>query len=89
MELGLYVPIINYNSVKKEVVIAVLKAFKLLEEMSGSQKNLIDIVAFGRIYTGMVHMSVPLNSSFIYKLWPITWSACTNILKEFGYTERA
>ena len=53
--------------------------------MSGSQKNLIDILAFGKDlnYKG----ACASNSSFIYKLWPTTWLACTNILKEFGYTE--
>ena len=55
--------------------------------MSGSQKNLIDILAFGRdLYCKGARTCAP-NSSFIYKLWPTTWSACTNILKEFGYTE--
>ena len=39
---------------KKEVALAVLKAFKLLEEMSGLHKNLIDILAFVGICTAMV-----------------------------------
>ena len=82
-----YVQLTYYiiSSIKKEVALAVLKAFKLLEEMNGSHKNLIDILAFGRdLYCSGA--SVP-NSSCTFKLWPTTWSACINILKEFGYTE--
>ena len=53
--------------------------------MNGSQKNLIDILAFGKdLYC---KGACAPNSSYTYKLWPTTWSACTNILKEFGYTE--
>ena len=41
----------NYSRihVKKEIAITVLEAFQLLEEMSRSHKNLVDIIAFGRI----------------------------------------
>ena len=57
---GIQGSICNYSSVKKEVVIAVLKAFKLLEEMSGSQKNLIDILAIGRdLYCKGAHVCTP------------------------------
>ena len=44
----MYIPIINYSRINKEVVIAVLKTFRLLEEISELQKNLINILAFGR-----------------------------------------
>lgn len=73
------------TDVKKEVAIAVLKAFQLLEEMNGSHKNLLDILAFGRdLYCKGACADV---SSSSFKLWPTTWSASINILKEFGYKE--
>ena len=53
--------------------------------MSGSHKNLLDIIAFGRdlYYKGHGTHDSPAN----FKLWPTSWSACINILKEFGYKE--
>ena len=57
----------NYSriDVKKEIAITVLEAFKLLEEMSRSHKNLLDIIAFGRICItkAVVHMvQLPISS---------------------------
>ena len=57
----------NYSriDVKKEIAITVLEAFQLLEEMSRSHKNLLDIIAFGRICItkAVVHMvQLPISS---------------------------
>ena len=77
----------NYSRihVKKEIAISVLEAFQLLEEMSRSHKNLLGNIAFGRdlYYKG----SSAHGSTANFKLWPTSWSACINILKEFGYKE--
>ena len=57
----------NYSRihVKKEIAITVLEAFQLLEEMSRSHKNLLDIIVFGRICItkAVVHMvQLPISS---------------------------
>ncbi len=36
------------QDVDRDIAVAIVKAFSLIEEMGGSQKNLLDIVAFGR-----------------------------------------
>ena len=69
----------NYSriDVKKEIAITVLEAFQLLEEMSRSHKNLLDIIAFGGdlYYKGCGAHGSTAN----FKLWPTSWSACINI----------
>lgn len=50
--------------------------------MDGSQKNLLDILTFGRDLYCKGHAS----ANYL-KLWPTTWSACAEILKDFGYKE--
>ena len=72
----------NRENVRKDIAIAVLKAFNLLEKMDGSQKNLLDILTFGRDLYCKGHASTDY-----LKLWPTTWSACAEILKDFGYKE--
>ena len=58
----------NYSriDVKKEIAITVLETFQLLEEMSRSHKNLLDIIAFGRICItkAAVHKVHPPISSY-------------------------
>lgn len=62
------------------MAVAVLKAFQLLEEMNGSQSNLLDILSFGKdLYCKGDH-----DAS---RLWPTTWASCVQILKEFGYKD--
>ena len=65
---------------ESDIVVAILRAFKIVEEMGGSQKNLLDIVTYGKdLYCkGDLDM---LNR------WPTTWTACMRILKDAGYKE--
>ena len=65
---------------ESDIVVAILRAFKIVEEMGGSQKNLLDIVTYGKdLYCkGDLDM---LNR------WPTTWTACIRILKDAGYKE--
>ena len=74
--------ICNRENIRKDIAIAVLKAFDLLEKIDGSQKNLLDILAFGRDLYCKGH-----TSTDYLKLWPTTWSACAEILKDYGYKE--
>ena len=69
------------QDVKSDIVlISVLRAFELLEEMNGSQKNFLNVLKFGRdMYCK--------NDQSLLRLWPTTWSACMNVLKEAGYKE--
>ena len=53
-----------------------------MEEMDGSQKNLLDILKFGKdIYCTFKGDSETL------KKWPSSWYACNAILKNAGYKE--
>ena len=68
------------QDVNKDIVVSVLKAFELLEEMNGSQKNFLNILRFGRdLYCK--------NDQSLLRRWPTTWVSCMNILKEAGYKE--
>ena len=58
-----------------------MKAFQLMEEMKGSQKNLLDIISFGRDLYCKNHGTSDIH------LWPKTWLSCVTILKDFGYKE--
>lgn len=70
------------QDVDKDIVVSVLKAFELLEEINGSQKNFIDVLKFGRdLYCK--------NYQTLLKRWPTTWPGCMNILKEAGYKDPA
>ena len=70
---------VNQN-VDSDIVVAILRAFNLVEEMGGSHKNLMDIVAFGRdLYCkGDSETSVR---------WSTSWTSCIKILKNAGYNE--
>ncbi len=51
-----------------------------MEDTSGSQKNLLDILAFGRdLYCK--------GDSEIFNRWPSSWAACIRVLKDAGYKE--
>lgn len=68
------------QDVDKDIVVSVLKAFELLEDMNGSQKNFLDVLKFGRdLYCK--------DDQSLLRRWPTTWLGCMNILKEAGYKE--
>ena len=57
---------------------AVLRAFELAEEMSASQKNLIEIIEYGQdLYC---HGSAEKLSK-----WPSNYAACVQVLRNAGY----
>jgi len=58
-----------------------MKAFQLVEEMKGSQRNHLDFIAFGR------DLYCKNQGSSAISLWPTTWFSCVNILKDYGYKE--
>ena len=60
--------------------VTVLKAFHLMDDTSGSQKHLLDIINYGKeLYCkGDAHL---LNR------WLSSWNACINVLKKAGYKD--
>jgi len=68
------------EKVDNDVAVAILKAFQLMEEVNGSQKNLLDIIGFGK------ELHCKGNVLFLSR-WPNSWSACENVLKKAGYKE--
>ena len=72
----------SHRDIDQDIVISVIKAFQLMEEMDGSQKNFLDILKFGKdIYCSFKGDSETL------KKWPSSWYACNAILKNAGYKE--
>ena len=67
-------------SIDHDIAVAVLKAFQLMEDMKGSQKNLLDIVNYGK------ELYCKGNSDLLSR-WPTSWSACIGVLKKAGYME--
>ena len=63
-----------------DITKAVFKAFQLLEDTSGSHKNLTDILEYGR------DLYCKGNQDLITQ-WPTTWSSCLSILQNAGYKE--
>lgn len=68
------------TSIDHDIAVAVLKAFKLMEDMKGSHKNLLDIVNYGK------ELYCKGNSDLLSR-WPTSWSACIGVLKKAGYVE--
>lgn len=68
------------DDTKKDIAVAVLQSFKLMDEMNGYQKNLLDIISFGR------DLYCKKNPDSL-ELWPKTWSSCCHYLLDFGYKE--
>ncbi len=64
----------------RDVVIAVLKAFKLMDDMNASQKNLEQVVTYGRVLYCK-------GNQELMKKWPTTWAGCMKVLKDAGYRE--
>uniref|UniRef100_A0A1X7U041 Uncharacterized protein n=1 Tax=Amphimedon queenslandica TaxID=400682 RepID=A0A1X7U041_AMPQE len=66
--------------VNKDIIAAVLKAFELADKMCGSQKDLINIVNYGRdLYCK--------GDTALLSRWPTSYSACMNLLKKAGYND--
>ena len=63
-----------------DIVLAVLKAFSLADEMGASQKNLMDIVNYGRDLYCQGDME-RINR------WPKNYSACLQVLRNAGYRD--
>ena len=69
------------DSVDKDIVVAVLEAFKLAEEMNCSQKHFLSLIEYGK------KLYCTNKSEEISKKWPTTLLACMKVLKEAGYVE--
>jgi len=68
------------QDVNRDIVVSILRAFEILEEINGSQNSFLNVLKFGRdLYCK--------NNQSLLRRWPTTWSACMNILKEAGYKE--
>ena len=68
------------SHIDRDVVLAVLRAFSLAEDMGASQKNLMEIVSFGRdLYC----------KGDIDKMnrWPKNYAACVQVLRNAGYRD--
>jgi len=63
-----------------QIVQAVLKAFGLAEEMSASQKNLMDIIQYER------DLYCQGNSEKLNR-WPSNYAACLQVLRNAGYKD--
>ena len=68
------------TEIDADVTEAIFKAFSINEEMGGSQKNLLDIVYYGR------DLYCKKNPAAINR-WPHSYSACLQILKKAGYND--
>lgn len=68
------------QNMDNDIAVAVLRAFKIIDEMGGSQKNLIQVLNFARdcYCKGDLKMS---------EKWPNSRSACMRTLKDAGYKE--
>jgi len=67
----------NYDA---EIVQAVLKAFEIAEEMSASQKNLMEIIEYGR------DLHCQGNTEKLNR-WPKNYAACLQVLRNAGYKD--
>lgn len=68
------------EDIDKDIAIAVLRAFAIMDDMGGSQKSMLQILEFGRdCYCKEDHE--------MSKSWPNSWSACMKVLKKAGYKE--
>ena len=68
------------TDLQKDILVAVLKAFELLEESNASQKSIMNILNFGR------DLYCRGDTEMINK-WPSSWSACLALLRMNGYKE--
>ena len=76
-------PVSNPNlssAIDDDIVVALLHAFALMEKMSGSQRDMLDIVAYGR---DLYCKGDPDKLS----KWPVSWASCMKILVDAGYKE--
>ena len=68
------------ENIDDDIAVAVLKAFKIIDEMGGSQKNLLQVLDFAReCYCKGDHK--------MSEQWPKSWSSCMSTLKNAGYKE--
>ena len=68
------------TDLQKDVLIAVLRTFELMEEANASQKSFMNILNFGRdMYCKGDHNMI--------RDWPSSWSGCLALLKKNGYKE--
>ena len=74
--------ICNHRDVNHDIVVSVIKAFQLMEDMDGSQKNFLDILKFAKD----IYCSFKGDTDTIKK-WQDSWYACNVILKNSGYKE--
>ena len=79
MENEDFSPLFGQN-VESHVVVAVIRAITLCDNMSGSQKDFLSILEYGRdlYYKG--------DNNLLSK-WPTSMAACIQILKKAGYKE--
>ena len=65
---------------QNDILVAVLRAFQLMEETNASHKSFMNILNFGRdLYCK--------GDPDIIKRWPNSWSMSLDLLKENGYKE--
>uniref|UniRef100_A0A1X7TXM4 DNA helicase n=1 Tax=Amphimedon queenslandica TaxID=400682 RepID=A0A1X7TXM4_AMPQE len=69
------------DSVDKDIVVAVLQAFQVAEEMNCSQKHYSSLIEYGK------KLYCKNKSEEIAKKWHTTLLACMKVLKEPGYVK--
>ncbi len=72
--------LVDGQDLNRDILVAVLKVFKMMDEMNASQINLVDLVTFGR------DLYCKGNQELISK-WPSSWAGCMQFLKDAGYKE--
>ena len=67
--------------IKNDVMIAVVKAFQIAEEMDASQNNFLQILEYGKeqYYRGF---SESMNFDY---LWPKSWQSAIAMIEKLGY----
>lgn len=68
------------QNLESDIVVAVLRAISLCDSMSGSQKDFLSILEYGR------DLYCKGNAALSSK-WPTSMAACMQILKKAGYKE--
>ena len=70
----------SVNSIEDDITGAIIKAFCMIDDMGGSQKNLMEVITFGRdLYCK--------QSTEAKNMWPKNYSACLQVLRRAGYKD--
>lgn len=70
----------SINDAENDIISAVLKAFYMIKDMGGSQKNLMEMITFGRDFYSK-------QNDEVKNIWLKYHSACLQVLRKAGYED--